>query len=628
MPPASKREMKRPDRKKQIEAFYEDGAQGSDSVPNFVQHATAHPRGKMRPVTPERLRQKAADKRDLTKARLTTQQAVAEASAEKDRAWQLILREECAAHGLDAKKFARYIRATGGGAHEHWTLGRELDHRLEFGFNKVQTHSNRAAKASLQADDPFLPVLHTGLDKTPAEFLSDPAVAWTRLASRSGSSGYTTQKRLDQVAAWEREGVPEAERPPILVFGRVAMTAAEQKRFVAAQEAAVLQGEEPPTKASFMPPRAWVPIPAADLAKISRAVEAFTEYWEHSKRIKRRTDGAVQTMDQAVREALGTSAVPDAKATRTDARLKMARTDDVVVSLPALVSSASESVDLMQDEFSTLRSTWKLLGTIATEGQFVGSIDVLYAIITGLLQSEACVVRCDYTYEPPNGNTFRTFDETVSYVPPGLEDAVEHLKDATHGKATTVNGKPRRVYVHGATTFYTAPYAAMWDAQRCIMHCSFTTLHAHYPELYATVRRALTDWHSALLTENGGIGSLEAVKTRMHLEGDVLGPGTGYAIAERPPWVSTSRVGAWPEDTRTRVRPRRMGDLEDDGGTLPDTGYDLVAEYDIGAGWMVWTDQRLYKQDTYGAWTAMPVDATGRTRDLGWMEGELLVEGE
>lgn len=516
-----------------------------------------------------------------------------------------VLKLCCNEHNLDFKEAERLFIACKGRASVHWTLQREHYHRSEF-TSKRASHRNVPPK--LKADDPLLEILCFGFDTPVHEFVCSPSIAWKRPDCRMGASKYTTGSAVQ------------------LIFGRNAKTPEEKAAENYQIRRAVEKGRPPP---EALAPRPWTPIDAKKIEQLLPAVHCFERCMMHELGPLRAARDSNNTLRRTYKQSEGQchTRAPDKprldKRVRSSSEMPYQRLSERIIIRSDSVVSAEEN--LHNEQFKAIAHFWHMLGVMASDGKYGASMDCLYHLIDMLQQSEALVFSCDFRYEAPNGRRFRTINETVSFVRDELRDVVGTVNDASHGKCQYLaeSDKHVRVYSVGRLEFTLYPYAAVLHSNTGCLDLSIPVLHKNHPEQYKLFTMVLQNWHQALMSQNGGV---EAALRRTSIEDDeAYGPGQRIILLERPPRNQAHPCGHWPGETRWRVRRLRVGESDAEGGTLPDTGYPLCMELNLGDGWMLWAQQRFYMQNEQSAqapWFLMPIDSEGCLRHVGWLEGD------
>lgn len=519
------------------------------------------------------------------------------------------LKECCDRHNYNYKETLHLFIACKGRASVHWTVQREYYHRSEFNSKRV---SHRNVPPKLAASDPLLDTLCLGFNKPVHEFVCDPAIAWARPDCRMGASKYTTGGSVQ------------------LVFGRVAKTPEEKEQVNFQGRVAAELALPPPAP---LDPRPWTPIDRQKMEKLLPAVQSFERCMTLELGELRAARDANNTLRRTYLQSEGQAHTrpPDnsrlekprlEKRVRTSSEMPYQKLSErIIITAESVVS---EEDNLHSDQFKALAHMWHLLGIMASDGKYGASMDCLYHLIDELQRSEALVFNCDFQYERPNGRRFRTVSETVSFMRDELKDLVSLGLEET-GKCQYIaeSAMHVRVYALGRKEVTLYPYAAVLHSSTGCVDLSIPVLRKYHPEQYEVFTTVLQNWHQALMSQNGGI---EAALRRTSIQDDeAYGPGQRVVMLERPPRNQAHPRGHWPTETRWRVRRLRFAESDSEGGSLPDTGYPLCMELDIGNGWMLWAQQRFYMQQkqTPGApWFLMPIDSQGCLRHVGWLEGD------
>lgn len=565
-----------------------------------------------RAVTGERTDAKRVHARGLALAdkveqRAADVEATTAAKARLRAEWLQELTNCCSEHNLQFQAMHNLFIAAKGSASEYFTIQREHYHRHEFNSKMTQ---HRGASPTVTADDPMVAKLCYGFDMPVHKVLCDPTIAWMRPDTRMGASKYTSDGSVT------------------LEFGRVAKTPKEKQLWDAQIRNAKVNGLPEPAP---MAPRPWIPMDAAVLAKLGPAMKCFDRCMELELGQLRAARDANNTLRRAYlqSEGLRHTRAPEKsrpeKRVRSTADMPYKRLAERIIIMPD--SMISEEDNLHNDQYKALAHFWHMLGIMASDAKYGASMDCLYHLIDELQRSEALVVDCDFRYEAPNGRRFRTVNETVSFMRDELKQLSGVIDDASHGKSQFISASNQyvRVYTVGCTEITTLPYAAVLHSNTGCIDLSIAVLHKYHPAYYELFTAVLQNWHGALMSQNGGL-SPEAARRRTSIDDDATyGPGRRVVLVEPPPHNPAHPRGHWPHETRWRVRRLRVGESDAEGGTLPDTGFPLCMELDIGYGWMLWTQQRFYmqKQQTPGApWFLMPIDDQGCLRTVDWLEGD------
>ena len=513
----------------------------------------------------------------------------------------------CKEHKFDYDTHLRLFIASKGKASEYFTMQREYYHRREFTSKRT---SHRNANPKLEESDPQCAKLLRGFDVPVYKFVCHPDIAWARPDTRMGATGYSTGGGVR------------------LVYGRVAKTPTEKVQVQNAVRAALHNGNPEPEE---LPPRPWVPMDANVIEKLMPAVLAFDRCMTHEQGALRASRDLDNTLRRTYLQSEGHrhTRAPDKprpeKRVRCVGEMPYQRLSERIVITPDSV--VTEEANLQSEQYKSVAHFWHMLGIMASDGKYGASMDCLYHLIDVLQQSEAMVLNCDFQYESPNGRRHRTVDETVSFMSEPLRDLVGTINDAKHGKSCydMAQDKHSRVYTVGRCEVVLYPYAAVLHCSSGCVDLCIPVLHKYYPKQYELFTAVLQNWHQALMSQNGGMAP-EAISRRSAIDDDeAYGPGKRVVLLERPPRNQAHHHGHWPGETRWRVRRLRVGESDVEGGTLPDAGYPLVMELDIGIGWMLWTQQRFWMQTEQapGApWCLMPIDGDGCLRAVGWLEGD------
>lgn len=555
----------------------------------------------------KRVRERGLVLADKVEQRAADVDATTTAKANLRAEWMQALKDCCYEHDLELEKMKRLFIANKGIASEHFTVQREHSYRHEF---NSKTTAHRGAPPTVAADDPLVAKLCYGFDKPVHELLCDPAIQWMRPDTRMGASGYVTGGDVK------------------LVFGRVAKTPDEKKIENAQIRDAEVKGLPP---LAPMDPRPWKPMDAALLWKLRPAMRCFERCMALELGQLRAARDANNTLRRAYLQSEGQRHTRAPEKSRTEKRVRSTgdmpyqRLAERIIIMPDAV--VTEEDNLHNDQYRALAHFWHMLGIMAADAKYGGSMDCLYHLIDELQRSEALVLDCDFQYEPPNGRRFRTVNETASFMRDELKQLIGVIDDASHGKSEYLSASDQyvRVYTVGCTEITTSPYAAVLHSSTGCIDLSIPLLHKYHPELYELFTAVLQDWHVALMSQNGG-PSAETAFRRMSIEDDAAyGPGRRVVLVEPPPHNPAHSRGHWPHETRWRVRRLRVGESDAEGGTLPHLGFPFCTELDIGHGWMLWTRQRFYmqkEQEPGAAWFLMPFDGQGCLRNVGWLEGD------
>lgn len=582
----------------QVQDFYKHG---------YVQHATGAARRGER-MTTEKAQLLANKKTDQVYSRTNTRDMLQQQNARLWRAFVDRLRELTEKHGLKYDDAMRIFKAEPGCTSTHYTLQREFLYRED--IKSKQKARRGGSTPSISEDDPLLPRLTKGFEVPACEFVCSDDV---RQGRPQQPFGYTTKK--------SKEGKQ-------LIMGRVSETNEEKYMRQKAVAEAKRLGLPPPAP---MSPRDWLPVDPKLMEKLRPAVAAFEAYLEHDFRVFKPARDQLNTINRPFKEALGKCHTrgPDPPRPRAKSpKTKPSIFDTPHANLRFNLSETCIGGDARRNgEFENVAHIWRLLGISAFEGQYRASMDRVMSIIDQFGDTNAMVFRCDFAYEAPDGRHFRNCDERVSYTDADLAQLASKpgFGDASNGRNAVDDandGAYSRTYHIDGLDYTLRPYAAVFDSASATLDLHIPTLFRYYPELYADVKCLLDEWYAAFESDNGGY-SAERAQLRSKLEDDIVfGPGVGWVLTESPPRPLGSPYGRWPSYTKMRVRRRRRGELLEEGGSLPDTGYPLVCEYDVGIGWMLWTDEKFMMQDAHGVWRVMPEDANGKLRPLGWMDGD------
>lgn len=269
----------------------------------------------------------------------------------------------------------------------------------------------------------------------------------------------------------------------------------------------------------------------------------------------------------------------------------------------------------LQEEVEQLHWTFRLL-RLHSGGEWDASVGWLTELIV-MIDQFGCMVwdTGEVAYELPNGSTFRSLKDTMSFRPPELQDCLQHLSEDETDIKLDEDGLVRKFYSNSGDSIYKmAPYAARFHCNSAAIDICFATMLLYYTDLYDELKQLLDEWQLAHDSVNGG-ACLENIAIRQYLPDDpVYGSETCLRHELFPRGINNSLL----RTSQMRVRRKRY---EGDEG-LPETVYYFICEINIGSGWMAWIGERLHMQDKKtGVWAALPVHE-GEVRRLGWMPGD------
>ena len=563
----------------------------------------------------ERIREKGREKSNQVRQREQVVGSLKAMCAQLRERYIHELERLCTLHSIDFATAQSYFVAVGGATNLHWSFQREIKYR-----NEMRSKTS-GPNPTIKPDDPELQRMLVGMDMPVEQFICSSIIANARPAIKAGSSGYTTGGST------------------VLDWGRNVPTRQESRDYAKAKANAEKQGRpKPPT-----PVYKWLPVPAADMAKLAGCIAPFTEWCKHSLGDLKVAQNNNNSIGRPVKQHDGDAHVRPPEKPREKHR----RAQELDTPLPQLQTKqvfntgvndhgmpwahGSTAVDngddsKLNDELRAMQFMWDQLGKMASVGQWRASMDWLCQIVDMLQDSNAMVFRCDYAYETPDGSRFRNIElDKVSYMDEELQD-LHHLIKESEGKPkfNVATGESFREYPVLSTYYKSFPYACLFDSRNGTVHVAIAVARKYYNPLYQKLKRILEHWHEAYMSQHGGFSPANVAVRQSIIDDIVFGVGHGRMLCEQPHHFAKDKSGR-------RVRPRwrwrryRYGELDSDGGgTLPDTGYPFVAECCLEGSfeWLVWTNSWFWTKGEKGAWERLHKDDSGVFRSPGWMEGD------
>jgi len=558
----------------------------------------------------ERIREKGREKSNQVRQREQVVDSLQAMCVQLHEQYIHELERLCTLHAIDFKTAQSYFKAEGGATAGFWSFQREIKYR-----NEMRSKTS-GPNPKIKPDDPELQKILVGMDMPVEQFICSSIIANARPSGKPGSSKYKTGGST------------------VLDWGRNVLTRQESRDYAKAKADAEEQGRPKPPTPVYM----WRPVPAADMAKLAGCIAPFTEWCKHSLGDLKVAQNNNNSIGRPVKQHDGDAHVrppekPREKPRRAqelDAPLLQLQTKQVfntgVNDHGMRWAHGSTAVDnehdfKLNDELRAMQFMWDQLGEMASVGKWRASMDCLCQIIDMFQNSNAMVFRCDYAYETPDGSRFRNIElDKVSYMDEDLKN-LHHLIKESEGKPqfNVATGESFREYPVLSTYYKSFPYACLFDSRYGTVHVAIAMVRKYYTPLYQKLKKILEHWHGACMSQNGGFSN--AAVRQSIVDDIVFGVGHGRVLWEQPPSAKDTS-GRRP---RWRRRRYRYGELESDGdGTLPDTGYPLVAECCLEGSfeWLVWTDSWFWTKDEKGVWERLPKDRDGAFLPPGWMEGD------
>ena len=271
---------------------------------------------------------------------------------------------------------------------------------------------------------------------------------------------------------------------------------------------------------------------------------------------------------------------------------------------------------ILQEEVEQLHWTFRLL-SYHSGGEWDNSLSWMTELLL-MIDLFGCLVwdTGEVAYELPDGTTFRSLKDTMSFRAPELQECLKQLSEEEAEIKLDDDGLVHKIFSLNDDVIYKMPpYAARMHCDLGTLNICFATMLLYYPDLYDDVKPILDQWQMDHDSVNGGAG-LENIAIRQCLTED---PVYGYSESCRRHEELPKEInGSVLRPVQERVRRKRY---EGDEG-LPETAYHLIGEVNIGLGWMAWIDDRFHMQDkTTGVWAELTMH-DGRFKLLGWMPGD------
>lgn len=366
----------------------------------------------------------------------------------------------------------------------------------------------------------------------------------------------------------------------------------------------------------------WQPMCAQTMKKLKGVVKPFIDWRKHNEYVLKPARQMLSTIARTKKVAEGKrhDRVQDTdRPPRSPKRDRGGRRLQLTVAPPVQLVQNNCALNRQQTEqIQKMQETWLLLGHCARGGEWKASLDWLYELAHVLEHSSCLVWDTNDLYPKPDGSHFRKMKDWVSHVDDDLNYIFDCTEDddgeAFHDKNDNKNylvfhkGKPDLEH-------FMRPYAARMDVKKNLLQIDFNSLFRYYLDQYNIVKSLLDDWREAFDSLNGGFSIQNVHQIRQHIDDDpVFGSGQGWLLSEPLPRVT----GEFPR-RRPIVRVRHRVAQGDIG--LPQSIYPLIAEMDLGCGWMAWVNNAFYTQGADETWQILPFH-NEEFRLLGWKPGD------